>query len=112
MRERRPTGRCLTWHHVSPVCQTSVASTSRPHATTLDQLFDAPRPYLLWVHQRPTDGREWPNAHLHVHIAPVLRQPGIMRHVAAGELGSGVWFDPVAPEDAAASLRALPGDER
>ena len=78
----------------------------------LDQLFDAPMPYMLWVHQRPTDGREWPNAHLHVHIAPVLRQPGIMRHVAAGELGSGVWFDPVAPEDAAASLRALPGDAR
>jgi len=29
--------------------------------------------------------------------------------VAAGELGSGTWFDPVPPEEAAAALRALEG---
>jgi UDPglucose--hexose-1-phosphate uridylyltransferase len=75
----------------------------------LDQLFGAPMPYMLWVHQRPTDGGNWPLAHLHLHIAPVLRKPGVPRFVAAGELGSGVSFDPVAPEDAAAALRALPG---
>ena len=80
--------------------------------TRLDQLFDAPMPYMLWVHQRPTDGAVWPSAHVHIHIAPSLRQPGVTRHVAAGELGSGVWFDPVAPEDAAASLRSLPGAGR
>ncbi len=75
----------------------------------LDQLFDAEMPYMLWVHQRPTDGGEWPTAHLHLHIAPILRGPGTQRFVAAGELGSGVWFDPVPPEDAADALRCLPG---
>jgi UDPglucose--hexose-1-phosphate uridylyltransferase len=75
----------------------------------LDQLFDAPMPYMLWVHQRPTDANEWPAAHVHIHVAPVLRQPGVLRFTAAGELGSGVWFDPVAPETAAAALRAQPG---
>jgi UDPglucose--hexose-1-phosphate uridylyltransferase len=75
----------------------------------LDRLFDAPMPYMLWVHQRPTDGGDWPLAHLHLHVAPLLRQPGVPRFVAAGELGSGVWFDPIAPEEAAAALRALPG---
>ena len=75
----------------------------------LDQLFDAPMPYMLWVHQRPTDGGDWPLAHLHIHVAPLLRRPGVPRFVAAGELGSGVMFDPVAPEDAASALRALPG---
>jgi UDPglucose--hexose-1-phosphate uridylyltransferase len=71
----------------------------------LHRLFDAPMPYMLWVHQRPTDGGSWPAAHLHVHVAPLLRRPGTARYVAAGELGSGVWFDPVAPEDAADQLR-------
>lgn len=75
----------------------------------LDQLFDAPMPYMLWVHQRPTDGGEWPSAHLHVHIAPLLRSAGTPRFVAAGELGSGVFFNPVVPDEAASDLRAMPG---
>jgi len=73
----------------------------------LDDLWDAPMPYMLWVHQRPTDGGLWPAAHVHVHIAPLLRTPGVQRFVAAGELGSGVFFNPVEPEDAAAALRAV-----
>ncbi len=35
-----------------------------------------------------------------------LRAPGVLRHVAAGELGSGLYLNPVRPEDAAATLRA------
>jgi UDPglucose--hexose-1-phosphate uridylyltransferase len=75
----------------------------------LDQLFDAPMPYMLWVHQRPTDGASWPAAHVHIHVAPVLRAAGTQRFVAAGELGSGVFFNPVDPRQAAADLRSLPG---
>ncbi|HWC10154.1 MAG TPA: hypothetical protein VG455_02935, partial [Acidimicrobiales bacterium] len=71
----------------------------------LDRLFDAPMPYLLWVHQRPTDGAEWPVAHVHVEISPLYRAPGTPRYVASGELGSGVFFNPVAPPDAARRLR-------
>ena len=78
----------------------------------LDQLFDEPMPYMLWIHQRPTDGGGWSLAHVHVHVAPVLRQRDVLRYTAAGELGSGVWFNPVAPEEAAEALRALPGLRR
>ena len=67
----------------------------------MDLLFDQPMPYMLWFHQRPTDGAAWPGAHVHAHVAPVFRRPGTMRYVAAGELGSGVFFNPVAPEEAA-----------
>jgi UDPglucose--hexose-1-phosphate uridylyltransferase len=75
----------------------------------LDRLFAAPMPYMLWVHQRPTDGASWPAAHLHVHVAPLHRSAGTPRFVAAGELGSGMYFNPVAPEDAAARLREVGG---
>jgi UDPglucose--hexose-1-phosphate uridylyltransferase len=34
------------------------------------------------------------------------RAPHVPRFVAAGELGSGVFFNPVAPEAAADALRA------
>jgi len=75
----------------------------------LDRLFGAPMPYMLWVHQRPTDGGDWPTAHVHVEIAPFYRAPGTPRFIAAGELGSGVYFNPVEPADAARMLREVPG---
>lgn len=72
----------------------------------LDALFGDPMPYMLWWHQRPFDGGDWPAARVHLHIAPLLRSPGTPRFVAAGELGSHVYFNPVDPSDAAAALRA------
>ena len=71
----------------------------------LDRLFDAPMPYMAWFHQRPTDGGDWPTAHLHLHVAPLLRAPGTPRYVAAAEVGGGIYFNPVRPEDAAQRLR-------
>ena len=71
----------------------------------LDRVFDAETPYMLWIHQRPFDGREWPGARLHVEIVTPWRAAGVSRYVAAGELGSGVFFNPVDPEAAAQALR-------
>jgi len=71
----------------------------------LDRLFGAPLPYMLWIHQRPADGGAWPEAHVHVHIVSPMRSPGVQRYVAAAELGSGAYTNPVVPEDAAAALR-------
>lgn len=71
----------------------------------LDRLFDGPMPYMMWFHQRPTDGGPWEDAWVHLHIAPLYRGPHTPRFVAAGELGSGVYFNPVDPRDAAEALR-------
>jgi UDPglucose--hexose-1-phosphate uridylyltransferase len=71
----------------------------------LDRLFEAETPYMLWIHQRPFDGNAWPAARLHVEIVTPWRAPGVGRYVAAGELGSGVFFNTVDPEAAALALR-------
>jgi UDPglucose--hexose-1-phosphate uridylyltransferase len=71
----------------------------------LDRLFDLATPYMLWIHQRPFDGGAWPQARLHVEIVSPWRAAGVHRFVAAGELGSGVFYNPVSPEDAADDLR-------
>jgi UDPglucose--hexose-1-phosphate uridylyltransferase len=71
----------------------------------LDRLFESDTPYMLWIHQRPFDGSDWPGARLHVEIVTPWRAPGVARYVAAGELGSGVYFNPVEPEEAARALR-------
>ena len=71
----------------------------------LDRLFSEPMPYMLWVHQRPTDGGAWPTAHVHLEIVGLYRGPRTPRYVAAGEIGSGVWFNPIPPDTAATQLR-------
>ena len=75
-----------------------------------DRLWPAPAdephylfPYLLWFHQAPAHaGDEW---HVHAHVAPPLRAPGVQRYVASAELGSGMLSNPVVPEAAAQALR-------
>ncbi len=64
-------------------------------------------PSMLWFHQRPTDGGAWPEAHLHAHVAVPMRAPGVPRYVAAMELGSGRFTNPVDPARAAAELREV-----
>lgn len=71
----------------------------------LDALFDEPTPYMLWIHQRPTDANPWPLAHVHIEIVPLRRAIGVNRYVAGAELGSGVLINSVDPVDAAAALR-------
>jgi UDPglucose--hexose-1-phosphate uridylyltransferase len=75
--------------------------------TRVERLLGPGAPYMLWVHQRPTGAARWPAAHLHLHLAPALRAPGVVRHLAAAEFGAGVFFDSVDPHQAAAQLRAL-----
>jgi len=72
----------------------------------LESVLGQAEPYLLWFHQRPADGGDWPAAHLHLHVAPVQRAPATIRHLAAAEFGAGVFFDPVDPLAAAAALRS------
>ncbi|HTN80136.1 MAG TPA: hypothetical protein VMK16_10720 [Acidimicrobiales bacterium] len=72
----------------------------------LDALYDRPLPYMLWFHQRPFDGDEWSGPPLHAHLVSPWRSAGVSRYIAAGELGSEVYFNPVPPESAAAALRA------
>jgi UDPglucose--hexose-1-phosphate uridylyltransferase len=62
------------------------------------RLFDQPLPYMMWIH---------PGVHLHVHLVTTRRQANVPRYVAAGELGSGLMFNPVAPERAAEALRSV-----
>jgi UDPglucose--hexose-1-phosphate uridylyltransferase len=75
--------------------------------TRVQRLLGPGAPYMLWVHQRPSGPGDWPAAHLHLHVAPVMRAPGVRRHLAAAEFGAGIFFDPVDPRQAAAQLRSV-----
>ena len=70
-----------------------------------DGLFGRTMPYMMAMHQRPTDGRPHPEAHIHVEFYPLLRDAGKLKFLAAGECGAGTFVNDSLPEDRAQTLR-------
>jgi UDPglucose--hexose-1-phosphate uridylyltransferase len=73
----------------------------------LDGLWRQPMPYVLAVHQAPTDGSPHPDAHVHIEIYPALRMPGRLKYLAGSEVGAGAFTSDTLPEEKAAELRAV-----
>ncbi len=69
-----------------------------------DALFELrrPFPYVMAVHQAPTDGRG--RGHLHVEFYPPLRTAEKLKYLAGSEQGAGTFISDTLPEDSAAAL--------
>ena len=72
-----------------------------------DGLWQKPFPYIMVIHQAPTDGREHPEAHLHVEFYPAYRMPGRLKYLAGSEIGAGVFTADTLPEEKARELQAV-----
>jgi UDPglucose--hexose-1-phosphate uridylyltransferase len=72
-----------------------------------DRLWQRPFPYVMVVHQAPTDGLPHPEAHVHAEFYPAYRMPGRLKYLAGSELGAGVFTADTFPEVTAAELRAV-----
>lgn len=72
-----------------------------------DNLFQMPFPYLLAIHQAPTDGADHSQFQLHIELQPPLRQPGLLKFLAGPELGGGNFLSDTSPEEKAAELQAV-----
>jgi UDPglucose--hexose-1-phosphate uridylyltransferase len=75
----------------------------------LDRLYDRPLPYMMWLNQRPTVASRVDDAWFSVEIVSPWRSAGVQRFIAAAEVASDEYFNPVIPEDVAARLRELGG---
>ena len=75
--------------------------------TGYDSLFGFSLPYMMVMHQGPTDGKDYEGvAHFHVEFYPPNRTAEKLKYLAGSETGAGVFVMDVAPEDTAAELRA------
>jgi UDPglucose--hexose-1-phosphate uridylyltransferase len=70
-------------------------------------LWSRPFPYVMALHQAPTDGQAHPEAHLHLEFLPPLVARDRAQVPGGAELGAGAFMNDVLPEDAAAALRAV-----
>jgi UDPglucose--hexose-1-phosphate uridylyltransferase len=68
-----------------------------------DALFARLFPYVMVVHQAPTDGLC--QGHLHVEFYPPLRTAQKLKYMAGSELGGGTFIADTLPEESAAALR-------
>jgi UDPglucose--hexose-1-phosphate uridylyltransferase len=74
-------------------------------ASAYDRHFGFSTPYVMAMHQAPTDGRPWPEAHLHVEFYPPHRRSDRLKHLAGVELGAGTFVNDTRPEETADQLR-------
>lgn len=73
-----------------------------------DRLFGFPLPYVMSMHQAPTDGGEHRHvSHLHIELTPLHRTADKLKYLAGTELGAGAFVNDTAPEETAARLRAV-----
>jgi UDPglucose--hexose-1-phosphate uridylyltransferase len=71
-----------------------------------DRVFDRAFPYVMAMHQRPTDGR-YDGYHFHVEFYPPLRTERRLKFLAGSELGSGMFINDTLPEETAARIREV-----
>ncbi|MFN8505645.1 UDP-glucose--hexose-1-phosphate uridylyltransferase [Kouleothrix sp.] len=85
-----------------------LADILRSLTTRYDNLFNVSFPYSMGFHQRPTDGQEHPEWHLHAHFyPPLLRSATVRKFMVGFELLAEAQRD-ITAESAAARLRELP----
>jgi UDPglucose--hexose-1-phosphate uridylyltransferase len=72
-----------------------------------DNLWRLPFPYVMVLHQAPTDGQDYRSFHFHIEFHPPLRRPNLLKYLAGPEIGGGNFLSDTAPEEKAAELRAV-----
>ncbi|HUS10136.1 MAG TPA: galactose-1-phosphate uridylyltransferase [Pyrinomonadaceae bacterium] len=73
-----------------------------------DNLWQMPFPYVMPLHQAPTDGGDYAGFHFHIEFHPPLRRPNLLKYLAGPEIGGGNFLSDTAPEEKAVELRSLP----
>lgn len=72
-----------------------------------DNLFEVSFPYSAGIHQSPTDGREHPEVHFHMHFyPPLLRSASVKKFMVGYEMLANPQRD-ISPEISAEKLREL-----
>lgn len=70
-----------------------------------DNLWEMSFPYVMPLHQAPTDGKDHRGFHFHIEFHPPLRKPNLLKYLAGPEIGGGNFLSDTSPEEKAEELR-------
>ena len=82
------------------------ASVLKDTLVRYDNLWEMSFPYVMVLHQAPTDDGDYSGFHFHIEFHPPLRRPNLLKYLAGPEIGGGNFLSDTAPEEKAAELRA------
>lgn len=73
--------------------------------TKYDNLFGFSLPYIMAMHQQPTDGEDHSTYHFHIEFYPPHRSRDRLKYLAGCESGAGSFINDTLAEEKAAELR-------
>ena len=85
----------------------SLADILKQVTSRYDRLFSSVFPYTMGFHQRPTDGEDHPECHLHAHFFPPLLRSATVRKFMVGYEMLAMPQRDITAEEAAARLREV-----
>lgn len=83
----------------------SLAEILRDVTAAYNNLFGFSMPYVMAIHQKPTDGRDYPYYHFHIEFYPPYRTKDKLKFPAGIERGAGVFGYDGNPEEKAKELK-------
>jgi len=95
-------------HQLRDVEVESLARALKDVTVRYDNLWQLPFPYVMPLHQAPTDGGDYSLFHFFIAFHPPLRTPNLQKFLAGPEIGGGNFLSDTSPEQKAAELKALP----
>ena len=84
-----------------------LAEVLKDTVTRFDNLWQMPFPYVMPLHQAPTDNGDYRAFHFHIEFHPPLRRPNLLKYLAGPEIGGGNFLSDTSPEEKAEELRRL-----
>jgi UDPglucose--hexose-1-phosphate uridylyltransferase len=92
---------------MSDVEQRDLAEILKTLLVAYDKLFARSFPYMMVLHQRPTDGDDYAVYHFHIEFYPPMRAGNRLKYLAGSETGAGMFINDTLPEQKARELREL-----
>ncbi|MHB1274421.1 MAG: galactose-1-phosphate uridylyltransferase [Candidatus Humimicrobiaceae bacterium] len=99
--------------HLGNICQleeyeiNSLARSLKELINLYNKLFNFRMPYVMIIHQNPTDNKNYDYYHFHFEFYPPYRTENKLKYMAGCELGAGTFINDTLPEEKAAELRKL-----
>lgn len=90
---------------LSPQEIDDLASMLKTVLRTYDNLWGISMPYMMIIHQKPTNQQQYHGSHFHIEFYPPLRTKEKLKYLAGCESGAGTFVNDTLPEEKAKELR-------
>jgi UDPglucose--hexose-1-phosphate uridylyltransferase len=96
-----------SFQEFSDIEEAQLAEILKQVLAAFDRIFDRSFPYIMSIHQRPSDGKDYDYYHFHIEFYPPMRTADKLKYLAGSEAGAGMFINDTLPEIKAEELRKL-----